>query len=160
MSSAWEKAETLSRQYKSVFTKEGCNSLPEMKGNKLPAAPTLQIGQEGILKLLKNLSPHKAPGPDGIHPFVLQKCAHEIAPILTKIFDQSISTGTLPSAWSTTNVAAIYKKGSRTDPTNYRPVSFTSVCCKVLEHVIYSHVMRHLDHHKALSNAQHGFRAR
>ena len=64
--------------------------------------------------------------------------------LLTKIFDQSISTSTLPSAWTTANVAAIYKKGSRTDPANYRPV-----CCKVLEHVIYSHIMRHLDHHKA-----------
>ena len=160
VSSAGEKAEALSRQYKSVFTRESPGSLPEMEGNKLPPAPTLQIGSEGIFKLLKNLSPHKAPGPDGIHPFVLQKCAQEITPVLTKIFTQSISTGTLPSAWTKANVAAIYKKGSRTDPANYRPVSLTSVCCKIIEHVIFSHVMRHLDHHKALSDAQHGFRAR
>ena len=80
--------------------------------------------------------------------------------MLTKIFNQSISLGRLPSAWTKANVTAIFKKGSRTDPANYRPVSLTSVCCKVLEHIIYSHVIHHLDKCHALHDAQHGFRAK
>lgn len=160
VSSAVEKAEALSHQYKSIFTREGSGVLPSIAGSKLPSIPALTVHPDGILKLLSNLSSHKAPGPDGIHPFVLQKCATEITPILTKLFNQSINTGVLPSAWTKANITALFKKGSRTDPSNYRPVSLTSICCKIIEHVIYSHVMRHLDQHKALSNVQHGFRAR
>lgn len=160
VSGALEKAEALSSQYKSIFTREGSGPLPKINGNKLPVVSPLIIQPEGVHNLLKKLSPHKAPGPDGIHPFVLQKCAAEITPILTKIFNQSISTGVLPSAWTRANITALFKKGSRTDPSNYRPVSLTPICCKVVEHIIYSHIMRHLDQHKALSNYQHGFRAR
>ena len=141
-----------------VFTKEG--PPPKLDGKKLPTAPPLTIHNQGIFNLLKKLTPHKSPGPDGIHPFVLQKCAAEIAPVLTKIYNQSINAGTIPSAWSKANISTIYKKGSRTDPSNYRPISLTSICCKIMEHVIYSHIMYHLNQHKALSNYQHGFIAR
>ena len=50
------------------------------------------------------------------------------------------------------------KKGDRTRAENYRPVSLTSVCCKVLEHVVHSHVMKHLDCYKVLTKYLHGFR--
>ena len=42
----------------------------------------------------------------------------------------------------------------------YRPVSLTCVSCKLLEHIIHSHIMNHLDKHNILSTAQHGFRSR
>ena len=42
---------------------------------------------------------------------------------------------------------------------NYRPVSLTCVCCKLLEHIIYSHVMAHLQTNNLLSVNQHGFRS-
>ena len=56
-------------------------------------------------------------------------------------------------------VTPIYKKGSRHDPANYRPVSLTTVCCKVLEHVICKHILDHLDKHGILTDLQHGFRS-
>jgi hypothetical protein len=50
------------------------------------------------------------------------------------------------------------KKGEKNRAENYRPVSLTSVTCKMLEHIIGSSIMEHLDHHKILNDAQHGFR--
>ena len=52
----------------------------------------------------------------------------------------------------------IHKKGQRSVAANYRPVSLTSICCKILEHIIYSSLFAHLDEHKVLMDCQHGFR--
>ena len=51
-----------------------------------------------------------------------------------------------------------YKKGEHYNPTNYRPVSLTSVPCKLLEHVVDSKLMDHLETNNILCNTQHGFR--
>ena len=56
-------------------------------------------------------------------------------------------------------MAAIFKKGDRHLASNYRPVSLTSVSCKVLEHIIFRSIMDHVDVHKILKFFQHGFRA-
>ena len=54
----------------------------------------------------------------------------------------------------------IFKKGGRADAANYHPVSLTSIVCKLPEHIFCSHVRRHLDNHKILSENNHGFRAK
>ena len=43
---------------------------------------------------------------------------------------------------------------------NYRPVSLTCICCKLLEHIVVSNILNHLDHHNILVDCQHGFRAK
>lgn len=57
-------------------------------------------------------------------------------------------------------MTAIFKKGEKYKASNYRPVSLTSFCCKVQEHIITSNVLKHLDEHHILTDCQHGFRAR
>ena len=64
----------------------------------------------------------------------------------------------MPSDWKAANVTPVYKKGKRTDPSNYRPISLTSVCCKTLEHIVYSSIFSHLENHQILIDNQHGFR--
>jgi ribosomal protein L34 len=66
----------------------------------------------------------------------------------------------IPNDWRTANVTAIFKKGERYKASNYRPVSLTSLCCKVQEHIIVSSILKHLDAHQILTGCQHGFRAR
>ena len=58
------------------------------------------------------------------------------------------------------NVTAIYKKGTRHDAANYRPVSLTSLCCKLLEHVMVSKTVKYLERYNILHDCQHGFRAK
>ena len=58
------------------------------------------------------------------------------------IFQQSYDTGTLPDEWKTAHIVPIFKKGNRTDPANYRPVSLTSVPCKVMETIIKENHMK------------------
>jgi hypothetical protein len=67
--------------------------------------------------------------------------ADVIAPPLTLIFQKSLDEGNIPNDWRTANVTAIFKKGERYKASNYRPVSLTSLCCKVQEHIIVSSIL-------------------
>ena len=90
---------------------------------------------------------------------LLKECAEDLAPILPIIFDNFLQTGTVPDDWKTANVVAIFKKGQRYDPANYRPASLNCLCCKMLEYIIVSNVMKHVDAKEIPADCQHGFRA-
>ena len=81
-----------------------------------------------------------------------------IAPYLCFIFQLSINTDEVPPDWKHANFTAIFEKGSRSGGANYRPVSLTSVPCKLLERIIYHSIMIHLNSFDILVDAQHGFR--
>ena len=118
------------------------------------------IQEPGVRKLLDALNPRKASGPDSISARIMKDIAESLAPLLTLIFQQSLQGGRVPDDWRHANVTAIFKKGSRQDPANYRPVFLTSLCSKVLEHVIVNHILKNLNNHNILHDCQHGFRAR
>ena len=109
-------------------------------------------------KLFYNLSPGKAAGPNNISPHVLKELAEEVAPILTLIFQSSVDTGSLPVDWKDVHVTPVFKKREQYDPANYRPVSLTSVCCKVLEHISTITIMDHLERNNIVCSQQHEFR--
>ena len=153
-----DKANILNRQYESVFTREDTSNIPSPSGNPYPDMAPIEISEEGVKKLLKNSNPHKASGPDEIPAKVLKECADEIAPYLTIIFTKSLLDGCIPEDWKRANVSAVFKKGDRHSAANYRPVSLTSLCCKVQEHILTSNIRRHLGNHEILTDAQHGFR--
>ena len=61
--------------------------------------------------------------------------------------------------WKVTTVTALPKKGDRCAPNNYRPVSLTSVVCKMLETIIKRKLVLHFDQNNLFSANQHGFRS-
>ena len=65
----------------------------------------------GVEKLLANLKPAKAAGPDGFTPRVLRELAKQIAPILTTIYRSSLKTGVVPSDWKEALVTPVFRKG-------------------------------------------------
>lgn len=115
---------------------------------------------KGIQKLLKDLKPHKASGPDSIPARLLKTAADELAPGLAHLFQISVDNGKIPLDWKTALVTPVFKKGNRSDPGNYRPISLTSIACKILEHVIHSCIINHFEHNQILTDCQHGFRKR
>ena len=121
--------------------------MPRLFGPNYSNIAPLCITDPGIIKLLKVLNVNKAAGPDSIACRVLRELADELGPVLTLLFRQSVQEGILPSEWKTAFVTPIFKKGRLNQPSNYRPVSLTCVCCKLLEHVICKHIMLHLESH-------------
>ena len=123
-----------------------------------PSIGELVIRDEGVAKLLAGLNPSKASGPDEIPCRLLKELAHELAPIFSSLFRQSLKSGNLPSSWLTAWISPVFKKGPRCEPENYRPVSLTCVMCKVFEHILCTHIRSHLDRHGILTEFNHGFR--
>jgi len=69
-----------------------------------------------------------------------------------------LNSGTVSFQWKHDHVSPIFKNGNRSDAKSYRPISLTSVICKVMEHIIVSQVMKHLEQHNILSESQCSFR--
>ena len=133
-------------------------TVPQTFRNKNQTMPQIEISINGILKLLYNLKPGKAAGPDKIRPLILKELRVELAPIIKVIFERSLETGKLPTDWCKANVTPIYKKGDKSLASNYRPISLTCILCKVLEHILASNIVRHLDGQGLMYDLQHGFR--
>ena len=102
--------------------------------------PDIRINKKGAQKLLKDLNHLKATGPDEVPSRILPIEAEELAPVLVNLYQHSIE---VPQEWRDANVVPIFKKGDRHQPSNYHPVSLTSVVCKVLEHIVHSNIMSH-----------------
>ena len=159
-SDARDKAEILNHQFMSVFTREDTTTLPEKEPSPYPAMPNIQISVFGVQKLLMKIAPKKASGPDLLPARFLKEMAEPVSPILAFIYQQSLDQGEVPHDWREANVSPVFKKGDKGQAVNYRPVSLTSIVCKVLEHIIVSCALDHLDHHNILVDCQHGFRSR
>ena len=59
--------------------------------------------------------------------------------------------------WKKAKVVPICTKGVKSDPGNYRPISLTSIVCKVLESLVWDEIIKHVSANNLLSNVQHGF---
>ena len=177
-SSNKEAAAALSQHFKNVFTVEDdanliyaneyFSSLPldgddricpfrNCEHRDVPVLDSIDISAQDIYRLLKELKQYKSPGPDELHPRLLSELSNCIAFPLKVIFDRSLSTGQVPKLWKLANVTAVHKKGSRDEAQNYRPISLTCICSKLMERIVNEQVMKHLIHNDILSSQQHGF---
>ena len=87
----------LSEQFKSVFTRDDPQTADKkLSGSGHPTIPPLTIDTNGVVKLLHNLNPRKASGPDEVPARLLQSLAAEVAPALTLIFEQTFSQASFP----------------------------------------------------------------
>ena len=155
-------ADVLGNFFQSVFTKEeGLQDyLKDVNGDDTAlrtANLNIDFTKDAVINKLQRLQPDKSAGPDNLHPILLRNCAAAVAEPLSIIFRKSFETGDVPVDWKTANIVPIYKKGSKTDPANYRPVSLTSVPCKIMESFIKEALLKHLNQFNMISELQHGF---
>ena len=157
---ATDRANTLNNQFQSVFNAQEIPQEDLLQNSTHPTSGNIEITSIGIEKLLRKLKPHKAAGPDEISARFLKEMAQDIAPILQTIFQLSYNSSEIPEDWRHANVVPVYKKGQAHDPANYRPISLTCICCKVMEHIIVSNIMHHARRNNILYPMQHGFLSR
>ena len=112
------------------------------------------------MKQICNLNPNKACGPDNLSPRILKLLADDLSPAPTFLFQQSYDSGRLPDYWSKALITPVYKKGGKRDPKNYRPISLTCICCKIMEHIALTHVYKHLSTNNILCKHKRSFRSR
>ena len=104
---------------------------------------------------LTNLNVNKAPGPDNFHAKILKNCAKGLSYPLSTLFSMSYSTGIIPKNWKLAHVVPVYKKGSKNNVENYRPISLTSIIMKTFEKIIRDDLMNRCA--DKILDLQHGF---
>ena len=107
------------------------------------------LGVTDVEKLLEQLNPYSAKGPYYNHPRILKETADTVAPPLFSLFSYSLSTGVLPAAWKEVHVTPFYKSGDRHSSASYRPITLTSIPCKILERPTKKAMVTHLQRNRA-----------
>ena len=108
-----------------------------------------------IQQLMNDINVNKSSGPDQIPGIVLKKCAPSISIPLSNLFSNIYYSGNVPLKWKQANVVPIHKKGDKSDISNYRPISLTSLVAKIMERIIQDELLLRTRH--LLSDTQHGF---
>ena len=150
-------AETFCGSFSSIFT----STIPPVQYPHSTCSsimPDLYISEESIIEIIRNLDKNSTPGSDNIHPRLLKEVLPYISLPLKIIFNSSLSDGSLPDFWTESIVVPLFKKGSRYDPLNYRPVALTSVVCKIMERAIAAALWEYIRENNLLSDEQFGFR--
>ena len=155
------KADILQDQYCTVFSDPNnvnTRNIPDSADETKPTIQDIHFTIDDIKKAIDDIPTFSAPGPDKIPAVILKKCKDELAHPLYILWRLSLDTGCIPECLKTQGIIPIYKKGDKSDPANYRPVSLTSHVIKLFERVLRLHIVKYLEENDLLSDAQHGFR--
>jgi hypothetical protein len=165
-----EKAEMLNEYFSSVFTVDDCSVATPRRDTVFAdsdpsprTAPTchkVDFNSHIVHQVLRKRGSKTSVGPDMIPNLFLKKEAQFLAYPLSELFHKSFQSGYIPDIWKLAYVTPIYKKGNQTDPANYRPISLTSTCGKVMEKIIKNSMMSYLLTNDIITKEQHGFLAK
>lgn len=156
-----EKATLLNNYFLSVFvTEPDDNFFNVNRVNDVEyTLSSFMVEETDISKIINKVGVSKSAGPDNIHARLIKECNKIFSKIFCLIFNKSLGEGVLPIQWKQANIKALFKKGKRTSCSNYRPVSLTSIICKIFESLIRDKLLVFLESNSLLSKYQHGFRS-
>jgi len=153
--------ECFNQYFASVFTRDNLQAVSpvQISVNKMEPIHVDDILDVNIItKVIEKLTPDKAHGPDELSAKMLLETRKEIAYPLLLLFKKSLNEASVPLDWRSANVTPIFKKGTRSSVENYRPVSLTSLICKVFESIIRDIIVEYLESNQLITTSQHGFR--
>ena len=113
---------------------------PSHTRSTLPLSPPPTVSSGQVHRVLRNINPRKAAGPDNIPGRALRACANELADVLTSIFNLPISHCTVPSCFKTTTIIPVPKKSPPSCLNDYRPIALTPIIMKCFERVVLTHI--------------------
>lgn len=115
------------------------------------------IDIDGIINIIDSLANNSSCGVDNINSKLLKNTKVMSSLFLLKIFQQSLDTGVVPDEWKVGKVIPVHKGGDKNKSSNYRPISLTSIPAKILEHVVFHHVITFLESNNILPPFNTGF---
>uniref|UniRef100_A0A8R1DH77 Reverse transcriptase domain-containing protein n=1 Tax=Caenorhabditis japonica TaxID=281687 RepID=A0A8R1DH77_CAEJA len=153
----YEKAEIFSSTFAEVFTVDN-GIFPIMNENVRTNLSDMVFEPYMVERELSMLKSRCNTSPDDVPAIFLKRLCTSIALPLSIIFNASMRSGDVPMLWKEAIVKPLYKKGGRTDPCNYRPISLTSSVSKTMERLIRRNIVSYLNKHSLLHDSQFGFR--
>jgi hypothetical protein len=153
-----DMADLLQAQSKKVFGD------PEQKTDFNPdtaseytGIETIDLHDEDFIAAINLISPNAASGPDKFPIAILKECKNELAKPLHILWKRSLETGEIPSKYLQQTIVPIFKKGSKGDPANYRPVSLTSHIIKLFERIVRKKLVEYCVDNNIIVAEQYGF---
>ncbi len=151
-----EKATLFNSSFQTVFTADN---------GKLPTPPSLffspmynfQITSTEILQAINKLKDKITRTPEEVPSYFIKRIAFTLLLPLTIIFTNNLFYTYVPSQWKESLIVPIYKKGNKTNPLNYRPISLTSSFSRIFESILHVKISQHLAKNSLLSSNQYGF---
>ena len=161
LSSSKDKAELFSNIFSTNSTLDDSgHAVPEFPLRTNKVLDSCCITPAKISSIISNLDASKATGPDGIPVILFQKCAPELSPVLSRLYNKCIAESCFPSSWKFASVIPVFKNcGDRSNPRNYRPISLLPVMSKIFEAFINNALVNHLESNNLFSDSQYGFRS-
>jgi hypothetical protein len=150
------KSEAFSEFFASVFSTDNGISL-NFGSRTQRKLDRVVFTEQKVLASIKNCKSSFAAGPDGLHSFFLKRIGLQIARPLALIFNLSMETGVLPKMWLEALIVPTAKSRKRHLVTEYRPISLTCVCSKLMESIVRDEVASFLNKNSLLTPHQHGF---
>lgn len=153
-----DMCEVMNNGMGSVFNKDEIFDEPQIGELEDEGLSRVEITREELLFEMRGLEARKAMGPDEVSAWVLKECADQLVDPVRDIIQASLDRGLVPVEWKRANIIPIHKSGSTEDPLNYRPISLTSIVCKICEKLIKKRWMTMLESKKIITPKQFGFR--
>ena len=117
------------------------------------------VSTQSVARLLGAVKTNTAMGSDGIPGFLVKKLAMAMAPAITDIFNESLTSNCFPSLWKKANICPVWKgKGSKSEPTNFRPISILPVLARTFERLAAKQLYEFCERKNLIPPAQFGFR--
>lgn len=151
-------ATVLNDVFRMSFSACDVSRIPALSSTSFLPMNPVTVDDVGVTGSINNMKLSSCAGIDGINSkFFFKNCNVYCFIIPSSIYTQSLNLGVLPSDWLVGKVAPLHKSGVKHNPLNYRPISLTSVPCKIFEHVIYSQLVNFLESNNFFTTSQHGF---
>ena len=151
-----DQANIFNKYFASVFTVDNGVS-PPVKSSQKGQLNDVSFTPVKICNVLKKLKTKFSSGPDGVPSVFFKQLADVLCWPLSFVFDASFKAGVLPACWLDAIVTPVFKKGATSKPENYRPISLTCICCRIMERVINHDMLDFLRSKGIITQAQHGF---
>lgn len=144
-----ESADLLADYFSSVFTMEPDGPLRKecyVATPDMSHIDDIHIDDQDVYQLLISMDIFKSHGPDEIHSKILKLLSGNptFVGAVSKLFRSCVKYEKVPEIWKYAIVIPLFKKGCRSDASNYRPVSLTCVLCKVYEKFLRKHILQHV----------------
>lgn len=152
-----EKARILQEQFCSVFVNEPNGNVPVLNLQTNVLMEEVTFDENDVKSEINSINKNKSSGPDDIDIKMLHELLDNMLIPITRILQKSFNSGTLPKDWLDAIVTPVFKKGSHNKAENYRPISLTSIVCKVLESILKKKIVKHFVDQSLFAKEQHGF---
>ena len=152
------KADLLQKQYCKAFSDPSKANISDLNRMCHETISDIEITTKDVTDAIKEIPKHASPGPDKLPAIVLKECAEQLSSAIAKIWRKSLDTGEIPDILKLQTIIPLYKKGNKTLPENFRPVSLTSHLTKLFERILRRNLIKHIESNNLLSENQHAFR--